>query len=280
MSPLLNELLNRLHHNEVRDLAWAIGSPGLLPGLEQAPDDGWYAALLQEYHPRLLELDRAPALLRRYCGHCRRLGQYFETLWHFFLLDHPRFQVLGYNRQQVVAGRTLGAFDLLLWDSRYRRIEHWELAVKFYLITDMRAPQNSALGINPCDRLRRKLEHMQQHQLRLSHQPPVRRALMAEGLMPAHTRLVLKGRLFYPQHAALPNGHAATVGRWGHEVPGPGFEPQQKLGWMTGGRSTSERRDRQNYRDRNGNWYVRVDANWNKEVRSDNMEARSGVEPD
>ncbi|MDP5291178.1 DUF1853 family protein [Oceanimonas sp. CHS3-5] len=265
MSPLLNDLLDRLTHNEVRDLAWAIGSPGLLSGLEQAPDDNWYAALLEEYRPRLLALDSKPALLQRHCGSCRRLGQYFEALWHFFLLDHARFQVLGYNRQQVVAGRTLGAFDLLLWDQQYRRIEHWELAVKFYLITDTSAPEDSALGINPCDRLRRKLDHMQQHQLRLSRQPEVKKALMAEGLMPAHTRLIMKGRLFYPQHASLPAGRAALTGRWGHGEPGTGFEPQHKLGWMTGGRRTHEQRDRQNYLDRNGNWYVRVDSNWNEE---------------
>ncbi|WMC11990.1 DUF1853 family protein [Oceanimonas pelagia] len=280
MSPLLSELLNRLTHNEVRDLAWAIGSPSLLPGLEQAPDDQWYSQLLEEYRPRLLALDREPAVLLRYCGNCRRLGQYFEALWHFFLLDHPRFQVLGYNRQQVVAGRTLGAFDLLLWDHRHRRIEHWELAVKFYLITDIQAPHDSALGINPCDRLRRKLDHMQQHQLRLSRQPAVRRALTAEGLMPDHTRLVLKGRLFYPLGAPLPASHAGNIGRWGHELPGTGFEPQQKLGWMTGGRRTCEQRDRQNYRDRHGNWYVRVNRSWNKEGEHGKMEARSGVEPD
>ncbi|WP_107851696.1 DUF1853 family protein [Oceanimonas marisflavi] len=280
MGLLLDELLDRLVNNEVRDLAWAIGSPGLLPGLPMAPDDDWYAGLLEEYHPRLLALDQDPAVLHRHCRQCRRLGQYFEALWHFFLLDHARFQVLGYNRQQVVGGRTLGAFDLLLWDHRHRRIEHWELAVKFYLITDTQAPQDSALGINPCDRLRRKLDHMQQHQLQLSRQPAVRRALMAEGLMPERTRLVMKGRLFYPLGAPLPEGNDTHIGRWGHKAPGTGFEPQHKLGWMTGGRYTDECRDRQNYRDKNGNWYVKVNKNWNEKIQERKMEARSGVEPD
>ncbi|MCC4265552.1 DUF1853 family protein [Oceanimonas baumannii] len=251
-------------HHEVRDLAWAIGSPGLLPGLPMAPDDDWYAELLRAYWPRLLALDRQPALLQRHCAHCRRLGQYFETLWHFFLLDSPRFQVLGYNRQQVVAGQTLGAFDFLLWDSQHMRVEHWELSVKFYLINDTATPEDSALGINPCDRLRRKLDHMQQHQLRLSEQPAVRRALISEGLMPEHKRLILKGRLFYPQHTTLPERAPGTLGRWGHELPGAQFKAQHKLGWMTGGRATSEQRDRQNYQDSEGNWYVRVEKEWNQ----------------
>ncbi|NHI00583.1 MULTISPECIES: DUF1853 family protein [Oceanimonas] len=265
MSPLLDELLTSLRNNQVRDLAWAIGSPGLLPGLQEAPADQWYEQLLRDYHPRLLALDSHPDLLHRHCGDCLRLGQYFEALWHFFLLDNPRFQVLGFNRQQVVAGRTLGAFDLLLWDNQHRRVEHWELAVKFYLITDTRQPRDSALGINPCDRLRRKLDHMQQHQLRLSQRPEVKRSLAAEGLMPSHTRLVLKGRLFYPLDAPLPKGHEARTGRWGHEAPAHGFEPQHKLGWMTGGRKTDDIRQRQNYRDAKGNWYVKVERNWNEE---------------
>ncbi|MFH7565657.1 DUF1853 family protein [Oceanimonas smirnovii] len=252
-------------HNEVRDLAWAIGSPGLLPGVSMAPDDSWYAHLLKAYQPRLQQLDRNPALLLHHCRHCRRLGQYFEALWHFFLLDYPGFQVLGFNRQQVVAGRTMGAFDFLLWDHHRQRIEHWELAVKFYLITDMSAPQDSALGINPCDRLRRKLDHMQQHQLQLSEHAEVRAALKAEGLLPVKKRLLLKGRLFYPEGSMLPKQPGHDYGRWGYELPGPGFMPQQKLGWMTGGRVTTELRDRQNYQNEDGSWYVRVDENWNKE---------------
>ena len=263
MSLLLDTLLAQLKDPLVRDLAWTIGSPSLLPALAKAPSPAWYQTLLAGYRPRLYQFDRAPEPLYRHCRDCRRLGLYFEHLWLFFLLDDPRFQLLGHNRQQVVDGRTLGAFDFLLWNGPARQVEHWELAVKFYLVTDPADPVGSAAGLNPSDRLRRKLDYMYRHQLRLSLHPQVRPRLEAEGLMPAQTRLLLKGRLFYPMETGP--GQQAY---WGREAPPAGFEPQQKLDWLTGGRPSREPARRQCYRDDEGNWYARVDEQWLDELET------------
>ncbi|MDX1268070.1 MAG: DUF1853 family protein, partial [Oceanisphaera sp.] len=111
MSDSLRLLLTRLTDPVVRDLAWALASPNLLQSSPQAPDNDWYRQLLAEYQPRLCELDAAPEVLHAHCRPYRRLGLYFEALWHFFLLDHSRFQLLAHNWQQVIDGTTVGAFD-------------------------------------------------------------------------------------------------------------------------------------------------------------------------
>ncbi|WP_425433983.1 DUF1853 family protein [Oceanisphaera psychrotolerans] len=46
----------------------------------------------------------------------------------------------------MVDGTTLGAFDFIVWDRASQRIEHWELAVKFYLISDPGAPMVTAVA--------------------------------------------------------------------------------------------------------------------------------------
>ncbi|WP_417614802.1 DUF1853 family protein [Oceanisphaera sp.] len=268
MSTVLHSLLSRLGDPTVRDLAWALASPNLLQHSPLAPDNHWYSQLLTEYQPRLLELDAQPALLHRHCQPHRRLGFYFESLWHFFLLDHHRYQLLAHDWQQVIEGTTLGAFDFIVWDQQLKRIEHWELAVKFYLISQQDNAFDSAFGMNPRDKLRRKHQHMLHHQLTLSQQAPVRQRLTQLGLLPQHQRLILKGRLYYPARCQQFLSEQGERGTWGLESPEPGFTPQHKLGWLTGGRH-SERLDRkQNFNDGNGNWYIQVDEEW---LESTNM---------
>lgn len=262
MSNALHSLLSQLTDPIVRDLAWALASPNLLQHSPQAPDNLWYSQLLTEYQHRLLELDESPELLHLHCQPHRRLGFYFESLWHFFLLDHDRYQLLAHDWQQVVDGTTVGAFDFIVWDQRLKRIEHWELAVKFYLISQQDNPFDSAFGMNPRDKLRRKHQHMLNHQLMLSQQPHVRQHLKRLGLLPQHKRLILKGRLYYPASCQQFLSEHGERGIWGLESPKPGFIAQHKLGWLTGGRH-SERLDRkQNFSDAKGNWYIQVDKEW------------------
>ncbi|MGR7920765.1 hypothetical protein CGX12_04120 [Zobellella denitrificans] len=262
MGDSLPRLLARLRDPVVRDLAWALASPNLLAATPLAPGNDWYRTLLGQYQSRLLALDAAPGILHAHCRPYRRLGQYFEALWRFFLLDHDRFQLLAYDWQQVVAGTTLGAFDFIVWDKQLQRIEHWEVAVKFYLITNPGTACGDARGVNPRDRLRHKLEHMLHHQLRLSQHPQVGERLHRLGLMPDNHRLILKGRLYYPRSCRLFLCEQGERGQWGTELPDPSFEPQQKLGWLTGGRHCERLASRQNYRSGNGDWYIRVDREW------------------
>ncbi|MFD1007394.1 DUF1853 family protein [Oceanisphaera ostreae] len=262
MSNALHSLLSQLSDPMVRDLAWALASPNLLQHSPLAPDNSWYWQLLTEYQPRLIELDASPGLLHQHCEPHRRLGFYFESLWHFFLLDHHRFQVLAHDWQQVIDGTTVGAFDFIIWDRQLKRIEHWELAVKFYLISQQDDAFDSAFGMNPRDKLRRKHQHMLNHQLMLSQQPLVHQRLLQLGLLPEHRRLILKGRLYYPETCQQFLSEQGERGRWGMEPPEPEFIPQHKLGWLTGGRHSEVLDRKQNYRDAKGNWYIQVDQEW------------------
>ena len=260
MSTALSSLLTQLTDSAVRDLAWALASPNLLSNSPLAPTDAWYHGLVAEYLPRLLALDQDPTVLHLHCAPQRRLGLYFEALWHFFLLDSPRFQVLAHDWQQVFDGTTVGAFDFLVWDQQSQRVEHWELAVKFYLISQQEAAFDHAFGINPRDKLRRKHQHMLTSQLMLASHPQVAPKLTALGLFPQHKRLILKGRLYYPPHAQYFISDSGERGQWGTAPPSTEFSAQHKLGWMTGSRASHDRR--QNFVDPHGNWYIQVDEEW------------------
>ena len=269
----LSALLAQLSDPVVRDLAWALASPNLLsaaqPDSQLAPTDAWYQRLLADYQPRLLALDQDPHVLHVHCAPHRRLGLYFEALWHFFLLDSPRFQVLAHNWQQVVDGTTLGAFDFLVWDHTQQEIEHWELAVKFYLISQQEDAFDHAFGINPRDKLRRKHQHMLNSQLMLANHPHVAPKLNALGLFPRHKRLILKGRLYYPPQSQHFISHTGERGQWGTAPPSQEFIAQHKLGWMTGSRASTDRR--QNFVDPDGNWYIQVDEAWLDRTQADHQ---------
>lgn len=267
MSNTLTLLLAQLDDVVVRDLAWALASPNLLSHSPLAPDNAWYEELLAEYRPRLLALERDPKVLHLYCQPYRRLGLYFEALWHFFLLDHDRFQVLAHDWQQVVDGTTLGAFDFIIWDKSLQRIEHWELAVKFYLISQPDKAFSSAVGINTHDKLRYKHQHMLHHQLALSQHPQVKPHLIQQGMLPDFRRLILKGRLYYPRSCQPLLSTQGERGYWGYDTPDPSFVPQQKLGWMTGHRRSKSLDKRQNFVSSAGDWYIQVENGWLNKAR-------------
>lgn len=267
MSNALRALLLQLNDATVRDLAWALASPNLISGSALAPDHTWYQELLVTYQPRLLQLDKHPDVLHRHCQPHRRLGFYFEALWHFFLLDSPRFHVLAHDWQQVFDGTTIGAFDFLVWDTQFQRIEHWELAVKFYLISQQDDAFDHAYGINPRDKLRRKHQHMLTHQLMLSKCPQVSERLEQQGLQPTHRRLILKGRLYYPRDCQQFISNEGERGYWGIEPPGPEFIAQHKLGWLTGSHSSQGLDRRQSFVDNHNNWYIQVDQDWLNSIK-------------
>ncbi|ART79525.1 DUF1853 family protein [Oceanisphaera avium] len=262
MNTALASVLSQLNDPMVRDLAWALASSNLISTCALAPSQPWYDTLLLDYQPRLQALDKAPHLLHQHCAQPTRLGFYFEALWHFFLIDSPRFQVLAHNWQQIFAGTTVGAFDFLVWDRQSQRIEHWELAVKFYLISQPQQPFDHAFGLNTRDKLRRKYHHMLEQQLQLSQHPQVALRLEQQQLMPSQQRLILKGRLYYPLNCHQFISPDSERGSWGTSPPAAHFIAQQKLGWLTGHRPSEQVAPRQNYCDSHGQWYMQVDAAW------------------
>ncbi len=187
-----SELMQRVRH----DLEWAIASPPLLDGdhdpLCDWPSAAFFAQAWKQHAEPPLSLADVAALTPM------RLGHYFEWLWHIWLRAHPRYDLLRANAVWREQGITLGETDLLLRDRDSGEIEHWELAVKFYLGYGDLALRSHWHGPQFRDRLDHKFEHLKFSQTRLSLLPAVQQQLKQQNLRVSRVRCVVKGRLFLP----------------------------------------------------------------------------------
>ena len=196
------------HTQAVRDLAWACFSPGLLHSWEMA-DDGQNVAdcglsLTPARAHWLNELDRKPSALLEHLASKpgKRLGIYFERLWHFFLEQDPDTELVAHNLAVRDHGRTLGEFDIIYWCHQRQRHCHLELAVKFYLgkrqhtSVETRSHWQEWLGPNSRDKLNLKLDQLLQRQIRLGEHPVARECLAALGVFDPVPEISIKGYLF------------------------------------------------------------------------------------
>ncbi len=203
----------------VRDLYWACFSAPLIR-CDQLPEDaagrsGPINARFPLTNERLQWLDRLDAhpapLVDFLCARpSQRLGLYFERLWHFFLDQDPRLELLAHNLPVRDKGKTLGEFDCLYYCRDRDRHYHLELAVKYYLAhptTPMQAtssPWRCWLGPNSRDRLDLKLSRLLEHQTRLSESDAGREVLTTRGITSPQRQMEVKGYLFQPVGQALP----------------------------------------------------------------------------
>ena len=197
--------IDTLFDPAVRDLAWVIGSPGLIDAAHPAfqnrvVDDIWCNAKLEACSPWLAALDLSPRALHDFIASrpTRRLGHYFETLISFWLMHMPDTQLIACNLQVQDEQRTLGEYDFLFRDA-YGAVFHWEAAIKFYLQVQPLAEQSSCIGPGTVDRLDLKLDRVFQHQLMLGNSIAGQQALPS-GTTLNKTQAFIKGYLFY--HAA------------------------------------------------------------------------------
>ena len=186
----------------VRDLAWALLSPALLNSSNgnHNPSPRWYleAFLLIESHLESLDRDDAPLQHHLTALPNHRLGLYFERLWSYWLMHNGRYELLAHNLQVIEDHQTLGEFDFIVRDTHADQIEHWELAVKFYLGIPPLREASHWFGTNSRDRLDLKYCHLVDKQLTLSETFPGRRVCQAQGWNINQRRLISKGRLYYP----------------------------------------------------------------------------------
>jgi uncharacterized protein len=215
--------INTLSDSAVRDLAWVIGSPGLLEATHPAyegrvVDDAWCSAQLQACAPRLVALDRSPAALHNFIAArpTRRLGHYFEVLITFWLMHMSNAQLIATNLQVQHEQRTLGEYDFLFSDES-AAICHWEAAVKFYLQLEPLPQQRAFIGPGTRDRLDIKLDKVFQQQLVLGKTPAGKSALPA-NIKLDKTQAFIKGYLFY---------HATTL----HNMAIQGISAAHLSGW-------------------------------------------------
>jgi hypothetical protein len=217
------DFIDTLHDPAVRDLAWVIGSPGLIDAshpayLKLVVDDAWCSAQLQASTAWLAALDMAPHALHSFiAAHpTRRLGHYFETLIKFWLTHMPDTQIIASNLQVQDELRTLGEYDFLFRDFS-TAVCHWEAAVKFYLQLEPLAEQRAFIGPGARDRLDLKLDRVFQHQLVLGHTLAGQSAL-PPGVKLDRTQAFIKGYLFY---------HASTI----NKISTPGVSAAHLRGW-------------------------------------------------
>lgn len=170
----------------VRDLAYVLSCPNVLTKwIDFAPHQNTHTVAVhsadfwqqqfQAYQQRLEELDRTNAYqeLTRYLlkrPSPNRLGFHFEGLLSFWLEDgfarqlHSH-EMLANNVQLYNGKQTTGELDLILYNHQDDLVEHWELAIKFFMGAAPFEPINW-VGINSNDNLQRKMTHMQTKQFR------------------------------------------------------------------------------------------------------------------
>ncbi|MCW8125755.1 DUF1853 family protein [Microbulbifer halophilus] len=131
-----------------------------------------------------------------------RLGAYFENLWEFAFRHHPDYELLHRNLPLRAEGRTLGELDFIVRHLPAGAMEHWEIAVKFYLQVDA----EHWVGPGLRDRLDIKLARMRDHQLPIVHRAPVDTILQRLGIRIERQWTLMPGRLFRPLGEALASG--------------------------------------------------------------------------
>tara|TARA_B100000446_G_scaffold134721_1_gene126811 strand:- start:4318 stop:5130 length:813 start_codon:yes stop_codon:yes gene_type:complete len=162
----------------------------------------------------LVRLDQNPSKLIDWINTAPspRLGLMFERYWQYYWANHTDNDLWAFNRQLHRNGRTLGELDALRWSSSIGALDHYELAVKFYLQlpkTALGTPPDTAkslpestqwVGPNVIDWLHKKYQQMRDQQLR-SLTPDTLKDWMPwpiEQKVPRlRTHMIFKGRLFY-----------------------------------------------------------------------------------
>lgn len=215
----------------VRDLAYAIACPPVLltwamPNPNEAIEltsTAFWQRQFWRFLPRLHELDHNPKPLNRFLAQhllSHRLGFRFETLIHFWLTqtDYHDYELLAHNVQLFVGKQTCGELDFLVKNKAADTIEHWELAIKFYLGKPPFDPPHW-VGLNQKDTLANKIAHLQQKQFNLTE---------LDGYHIDKRIAIIKGRFFLPQHL-LANVHqfqppcwlnsALPLGIWQNQLP-------------------------------------------------------------
>lgn len=162
-------------------------------------------------------MEMAPALLSE--PPQRRLGFYFEQLYQVLLEDLLGWPVLLKNQQIQSRGRTIGELDFVVHNRTEDRVEHHEIAIKFYLGLPGSTGATRWYGPNARDRLDLKASSLLEQQSRRT-QLPETVALLAESNIsgPLTPRIFMPGYLFYPENLEVltpdyvPDSHLR--GRW------------------------------------------------------------------
>ncbi|HBJ38737.1 MAG TPA: hypothetical protein DDZ51_29095, partial [Planctomycetaceae bacterium] len=174
-----------MHETErfVRDLVWVVNSPLLmrLTSQDSVPARRLEVNDIDGEHLRV-HLNSRPE---------QWVGRYFEHLVAYWISSIRRCEVVAHSLQLRDGKRTVGEIDLLFRDEQ-GRLNHWEVACKFYLQVDVNhVPITDYIGPNANDTLSQKSARLLKHQLPLGvrYFPEIE---ISEAFV--------KGRIFYHWH--------------------------------------------------------------------------------
>ncbi|EGR2796630.1 DUF1853 family protein [Vibrio navarrensis] len=204
-----------------------------------------------------------------------RLGFLYQYLCSKLLQQSTQYQIELEEVQLQSNGKTLGALDFLLLNRESGQFEHWEVAIKFYLLLD-----GKWYGPNAQDRLDKKLDHMLNHQLKMSCSTAFLQQY--EQYQHCQPRLLMQGRLYInpflpqdiPPHClGYPINPDTIAGYWcfAHQWPQinqPLYE-LSKADWAAGGMAAADapavEKPQKRFihaQSRNGQFWFIVPDNW------------------
>ena len=217
--------VRQFSHPIVKDLAWVLHSPPLLKlnaSEHRTITRKEWACIAHQFLPQLQALDKNPEQLIQAIEPDKfRLGLYFESLIAYWLRHQERYTLLQHGLKVQDGTRTVGEFDFIVRDNQTQTIHHWEAAVKFYLGTGDYKDAALWYGPGKKDRFDNKLSHLVDKQIHLADDRHGKTTLQANNLSIDERRLLIKGRLFYPEYAHRPAADlqqnlepAHLKGRW------------------------------------------------------------------
>ena len=184
-----------LRNRYLQQVEWAVFSPSLMA--KPAPAN----YIRDEKHEKsvtelLLRLDQNPSEVDTHFQSLRHMpmGKYFEQLVFFILEKDKRYEIILQNHQIVEGKITIGEIDVIVRDTVSDQLEHWEIALKFYLQSKPSPEQNTMLGPNAKDNLARKIKKLTNHQMTLSKHTQIQQLLDRQSI---DSRLFIKGQFFY-----------------------------------------------------------------------------------
>lgn len=220
------------------DLIWAINSPSLISNVflqseqeEESRDEVQFVEAGDISREHFWEFIKPVK--------DRRVGRYFERLMLYWLLHLRQVEMVAHGLQVRDGSQTLGEIDFLFIDEQ-RLLNHWEVAIKFYLYDPDHIKNGSHyLGPNASDNFEAKTKRMFEHQL-LQSQRDFPEVAIRRGFV--------KGRIFYPLEmsgrpaapAKLAENH--LTGWWVRESELGGlqwsncmYRVREKPHWLEGG---------------------------------------------
>jgi uncharacterized protein len=163
------------------DISAVLSCPTLTLGVKYQIDYEWLEELRKHASIPSYEV---------YSGN-QRLGFYYQWLWLKIINAHSNYELIAEEVQLQWKNQTVGAIDFLVRNKKNNKIEHWEVAIKFYL-----EHQGYWIGPNAKDQLDRKINRMSSHQLELTHHNAYHTQYYSTYGQPAVKRLIMQGRRF------------------------------------------------------------------------------------